>query len=51
MIPEVVLLHHADDLDAKMAMYYRALTHDQSEGPFTERDPLLGKVLLKKRTS
>lgn len=48
-IPEVLILHHADDLDAKMEMYVRCLTRDQSEGPFTERDPILGKALLKDR--
>lgn len=49
LIPEVLILHHADDLDAKMEMYARCLTHDVSTGPFTERDPALGKRLLKAR--
>ena len=49
MIPEVLILHHADDLDAKMEMYARCLRKDVSEGPFTDRDPVLGKVLLKER--
>jgi 3'-5' exoribonuclease len=48
-IPEVLILHHADDLDAKMEMYARCLTRDTAEGPFTERDPLLGRPLLKGR--
>jgi 3'-5' exoribonuclease len=49
MIPECLILHHADDLDAKMEMYVRCLTRDQNRGPFTVRDPLLGKPLLKDR--
>jgi 3'-5' exoribonuclease len=48
-IPEVLILHHADDLDAKMEMYARCLTRDTSEGPFTARDPVLGRPLLKSR--
>jgi 3'-5' exoribonuclease len=50
LIPEVLILHHADDLDAKMEMYARCLSRDQSAGPFTARDPVLGKPLLKQRT-
>jgi 3'-5' exoribonuclease len=48
-IPEVLILHHADDLDAKMEMYVRCLMHDQSAGPFTDKDPILGKQLYKGR--
>lgn len=47
MIPEAIILHHADDLDAKLEMYLRCLSRDQTPGPFTARDPILGKVLLK----
>jgi 3'-5' exoribonuclease len=47
LIPEVLILHHADDLDAKLEMYLRCLSRDQSAGSFTARDPVLGKVLLK----
>jgi 3'-5' exoribonuclease len=50
MIPECLLLHHADDLDAKLEMYVRCLTHDVSPGPFTDRDPVLGKPLFKGRS-
>ena len=49
LIPEAILLHHADDLDAKMEMYARCLMRDPSPGPFTDRDPMLGRHLLKKR--
>jgi len=48
-IPECLILHHADDLDAKMEMYMRCLARDQSAGPFTDRDPVLGKPLWKGR--
>lgn len=50
-IPECLILHHADDLDAKMEMYVRCLTRDRSPGPFTDRDAGLGKSLLKKRST
>jgi 3'-5' exoribonuclease len=49
-IPEVLILHHADDLDAKFEMYVRCLTRDTADGPLTDRDPVLGKQLLKRRT-
>ena len=49
-IPEVLILHHADDLDAKLEMYARCLTRDTAEGPFTDRDPVLGRPLLKCRS-
>lgn len=48
-IPEVLILHHADDLDAKMEMYTRCLTRDTADGPFTDRDPVLGRPLFKGR--
>ena len=50
LIPEVLILHHADDLDAKMEMYARCLTRDAAPGEFTDRDPVLGKQLFKGRT-
>lgn len=49
LIPEVLILHHADDLDAKFELYARHLSRDAADGPFTERDPVLGKPLLKRR--
>jgi 3'-5' exoribonuclease len=50
LVPECLILHHADDLDAKLEMYTRCLSHDQEPGPFTARDPVLGKQLFKGRT-
>lgn len=49
LIPEVLILHHADDLDAKVEMYARCLTRDPGAGPFTERDPAVGQPLYKGR--
>jgi len=49
LIPESLILHHADDLDAKLEMYVRCLTTDKAEGPFTDRDPVLNRQLLKGR--
>lgn len=49
MIPEALILFHADDLDAKFEMYARHLLRDVSSGAFTEKDPVLGKQLLKRR--
>jgi len=49
MVPECLILHHADDLDAKMEMFARCLRRDREEGPFTARDPVLGKQLYQGR--
>jgi 3'-5' exoribonuclease len=50
MVPEVLIVHHADELDAHMEMYVRCLSRDQEEGPFTGRDPVLGRRLFKGRS-
>lgn len=50
LIPECLIIHHADDLDAKLEMYARCLTRDQEPGPFTARDPVLGRKLFKGRS-
>ncbi len=50
LVPECLILHHADDLDAKLEMYVRCLSRDQSPGPFTDRDPGLNRQLLKERS-
>ncbi len=49
LIPEVLILHHADDLDAKLEMYVRCLSRDSAAGPFTARDPVLNRQLFKGR--
>jgi 3'-5' exoribonuclease len=48
-VPEALILHHAAELDARMEMYVRCLTRDTAEGPFTDRDPIFGRPLLKGR--
>jgi 3'-5' exoribonuclease len=50
LIPECLILHHADDLDAKLEMYARCLSRDQAPGPFTDRDPVLNRQLYKGRS-
>ena len=49
LVPEALILHHADDLDAKLEMFARCLTRDPGPGPFTERDSVLGRHLYKGR--
>lgn len=49
MIPEALILHNADDLDAKFEMYARHLKNDMKSGPVTESDAVLKKPLLKQR--
>ena len=50
LVPECLIIHHADDLDAKLEMYARCLSHDQAPGLFTDRDPVLNRQLYKGRT-
>ena len=50
LIPESLIIHHADDLDAKLEMYARCLSRDREVGPFTARDTVLGRQLYKGRT-
>jgi 3'-5' exoribonuclease len=48
-IPEALILHHADALDTSFEMFARCLARDSNDGPFTERDAVLGRWLLKQR--
>ncbi len=50
LVPECLILHHADDLDAKLEMYVRCLSRDGAQGAFTDRDPVLGRQLYKGRS-
>jgi 3'-5' exoribonuclease len=50
LVPEALIIHHADDLDAKLEMYVRCLSRDRAEGPFTDRDPVLNRHLYKGRS-
>lgn len=49
-VPEGLIVQFADELDLKMAAAVRALERDLGGGPFTERDPVLGRRLLKGRS-
>jgi 3'-5' exoribonuclease len=49
LVPEGLIVQYAAELDGKMAMYVRALERDLSPGPFTERDPAVGRQLFKGR--
>jgi 3'-5' exoribonuclease len=45
MTPEALIVHHADDLDAKMQMMVALIRDDPSEGPLTtKRNPLAHQV-------
>jgi 3'-5' exoribonuclease len=50
LVPECLIVHHACDLDAKLELYVRCLTQDPAAGPFTDRDPVLGRQLYKGRS-
>jgi 3'-5' exoribonuclease len=50
LVAECLIVHHACDLDAKLEMYVRCLTRDPAAGPFTDRDPVLGRQLYKGRS-
>ena len=47
MTPEALLIHYADDLDAKFDMMYRILQDDKSTGPLTSTANLLKYRLYK----
>lgn len=49
LVPEAILIHHADDLDAKLQLYARCLAEDREPGPFTATDPVLRRRLYKPR--
>lgn len=49
MIPEALLVHFADDIDAKMNMFISILNGHEGENPFTDGNNLLRRKLLKQR--
>jgi 3'-5' exoribonuclease len=49
-IPEALVLHYVDDLDAKMNRMLRLLRDDQSESDFTVFDRFLGRTVFKGST-
>ena len=48
-MPEALILHHADDMDAKLEMYLRHMDESTGTGPFTQADPVLKRVLWSNR--
>ena len=49
IIPEGLILQHADELDLEMSLFARCLERDAGPGSFTDRDPQVGRRLLKRR--
>ena len=49
LVPEALIVQYADELDVKLEMFARCLGRDAGPGPFTDRDPVLGRKLLKGR--
>lgn len=49
MMPEALLLHYADDIDAKFNVMTRSILQNQSDDEFTERIPILARSLYKLR--
>ncbi len=47
MTPEALLVHYADDIDAKYHMMYAILRDDGSEGPVTSRKNALFQKVFK----
>jgi 3'-5' exoribonuclease len=50
VIPEALIVQYAADLDAKLELFARCLTRDTRPGAFTDRDPVLARKLLKRRS-
>lgn len=49
MFPEALLVHFADDVDAKMNMFVSILQSHEGEGPFTDSGNIFRRKLLKGR--
>jgi 3'-5' exoribonuclease len=49
MMPEAFLVHHADDIDAKMNMFVDSLSRHEGEEVFTNWNPALARRILAKR--
>lgn len=50
MFPEALLVHFADDIDAKMNMFVHILQSSEGEGPFTDSMNIFRRKLLKGRS-
>ena len=49
MTPEALLVHYADDIDAKFHMMAEVLRNDTSEGPVTSKKNPLAQQVYKGR--
>ena len=49
MMPEALLVHHADDIDAKMNIFVGILESSESEGAFSDSKNILRRKLLRQR--
>lgn len=49
MMPEALLVHYADDVDAKMNMFFNILNTSEGEGAFTDSNNSLRRRLLRHR--
>jgi 3'-5' exoribonuclease len=47
MTPEALIVHYADDLDAKLYMTLNILAEDTTDGPFTSNRNPLGQILYR----
>ena len=47
MTPEALIVHYADDLDAKLHMMVLALEEDQGDGPVTSRRNALNQAVYR----
>lgn len=50
MIPEALLVHHADDIDAKMNIFVGILQSSETDEPFSDQANILRRKLLRRRT-
>lgn len=49
MLPEAFLVHHADDIDAKMNMFVHIIGASEGEDSFTDQGNVLRRKLLRRR--
>ena len=47
MTPEALIVHYADDLDAKFHMMAEILKNDQTDGPLTKERNILGHAVFR----
>ncbi|MDA7950788.1 MAG: HD domain-containing protein [Pirellulaceae bacterium] len=47
MTPEALLVHYADDIDAKFQIFYETYQQEKTDAPFTQRQPPLRQRLFR----